>query len=239
MAKIVEVLCGEELRRVCRCVEDWGRFEKNTDFLRLDSLYAYRLFSWFGPYARFGLESTIFPGYIYFDSSQTVTDTASGKDWSPRDELRVSDSFFPLTLKGGGGLRFSTPPATWINAWALLGAGGRFTYTGGLFRLADLSDTPNRIEVEPVGDFHSYGIEATVVLQMTLTRWVVIDTEFDGFAPFDDFQSPTIRWDNNLGLRITSYVSINYGYRLEYIPELNENLQHDHRVQVRFSCKFF
>jgi hypothetical protein len=217
--------------------EDWERFEKTTDFLRFDGLYAYRLLKVLGPYVRFGLESTLFPGYLYFDEETQVT-TADGQSLAQQEEFRLSDPFAPLTLKGGAGLRFNTLPSPWFNLWALLGAGGRYTWTGDMYRDVNDSTTP-AYEVETLDSFYSYGLEATVVMQLTLTRWVIANTEVEAFAPFDDYEHPTLRWDNNLGLRITSFVSVNYIYRLKYEPELNEEFQHDHQVQLRFSYKFF
>lgn len=216
---------------------DWGYFEKNTDFVRFDTLYAYRLLETLGPYARFGLDTRLFPGFLYFDEGRSVvTDTGQRKE--AVDVFRISDPLYPLTLKPGAGLRFNTLPSPWINLWALLGVGGRFTYTGTTFKDADVASTED-FEVESVGSFQSYGLETTLVLNFSLTRWVIANTEFEGFVPFDDFKHPTLRWDSNLGLRITSFISVNYIYRMKYEPELNEELQHDHQVQLRFSYKFF
>jgi len=143
-----------------------------------------------------------------------------------------------LTLKGGLGLRLNTLPATWYSLWALVGIGGRFTFTGDMYKDADIDDT-DQFEVELVDSFRAYGLESSVVLQLALSRWVVASSEFEGFAPFDDLAKPTLLWDSNLGLRLTSFVSVNYGYRMVYQPEINEDFQHDHRVQLRFSYKFF
>jgi hypothetical protein len=225
---------------------DWGHYVKNTDFVRLDTLYAYRLLQIMGPYARFGLETTLFPGFLYFDDPRTVAPN-KGQGASGTKVFRISDPFLPLTLKPGAGLRFNTLPSPWINLWALVGVGGRFVSTGTTFKAADIPATDDEVkagdlspyEVEAVDSFRSYGIESTLVLNLSLTRWVIATTEFEGFVPFNDFTEPQLRWDNNLGLRITSFISVNYIYRLKYEPEFNEKYQHDHQVQLRFSYKFF
>ncbi len=226
--------------------EDWGRFEKNIDFLRLDGLYAYRLLKYMGPYARFGVETKLFPSFLYFDADRDVVVTDNGDETKGVPEFRISDSLFPMTLKGGSGLRFNTLPSPWVNLWALVGIGGRFTYTGTTFKDADVAQTDaekalgiNPYEVEQVGSFRSYGLESTLVLNLSLTRWIIANTEFEGFVPFDDATHPTLRWDSNLGVRLTSFISVNYIYRLKFEPELNEEFQHDHQVQLRFSYKFF
>lgn len=220
---------------------DWKHYVKNTDFLRLDTLYAYRLVEFLGPYARFGMETTLFPGFLYFDEPRTVVE-GEEKKASGTKVFRITDSFLPLTLKSGAGLRFNTLPSPWFNVWALVGVGSRFSFTGTTFKDADKDKeiTGNdNYEVEAVESFRSYGLESTLVFNLSLTRWVIASVEFDGLFPFEDFTRPTLRWDNNLGLRITSFISANYIYRLKYEPEFNKDLQHDHQVQLRFSYKFF
>jgi len=220
--------------------EDLGRFEKNIDFWRLDALYAYKLWPSLGPYVRAGVESTIFPGFLYFDSPRDVSwvkDGETRRTWSGRRQFQVTDSMFPMVLKGGTGLRFNTPPLSWLDLWALLGVGGRFTVTNHMFASADVSGT-DPYEVNRIHSFEDFGAESTVVARATLTRWVLLNTEFEVFAPFDDFLDPSFRWDNNLALRITSYVSISYIYRMKFEPSLNDALQHDHQALLRFSYKF-
>lgn len=220
--------------------EDWGRFEKNTDFLRLDALYAWRLKPVLGPYVRFGFESTLFPGFLYF-STPTTVQLPNGTLEEEKSEVRMSDPFLPLTLKSGTGLRFNTPPSPWLTLWALVGVGGRYTFTGHMLsQEADLSATPNVMELGSVDSFFSYGLESTVVLQVILSRWVVANTEFELFSPFGSMdRAPDMRLDNNVALRVTSFVSVNYMYRMKFEPDLHPGYQHDHQVQLRFSYRFF
>ena len=220
--------------------EDWGRFEKNIDFWRLDALYAFKLWPFLGPYVRAGVESTIFPGFLYFDSKRDVALVEGGvtrRTWMDRHQFQVTDPAFPMVLKGGTGLRFNTPPLPWLDFWALLGVGGRFTITRDMFTSIDDSGT-EPYEVKRIHSFENFGAESTIVARATITRWVLLNTELEVFAPFDDFLVPSFRWDNNLALRITSYVSISYIYRMKYEPSLDPGLQHDHQALLRFSYKF-
>jgi len=216
---------------------DWGRFQKTVDFLRLDLLYAYRLRPWMGPYIRAGLETTLFPGHMYF-SSPTDVRTPDGKIHADLDQFRVSPMLMPLTTKSGLGLRFNTLPSPWGSLWALTGVGGRYTFAESVFVDRDDKETPG-VEVGELGSFWSYGMEGSLVGQLILSRWVVANSEVEVFAPFDSLDRPTLRWDNNLSFRITSFISTNYIYRMKYEPTINDGLQHDHQVQLRFSYRFF
>lgn len=220
--------------------QDWGRFEKNIDFWRLDALYAFKMWPSLGPYVRAGVESTIFPGFLYFNEKRDVVWMEDGVErgsWAGRRQFQVTDPAFPMVLKGGTGLRFNTPPLSWLDLWALLGVGGRFTVTRDMFTSVDDSGT-DVYEVSKIHSFEDFGAESTIVARATLTRWVLLNTEFDIFFPFDDFIQPSFRWDNNLALRITSYVSVSYIYRMKYEPAINDALQHDHQALLRFSYKF-
>jgi opacity protein-like surface antigen len=216
---------------------DWGRFQKTVDFLRLDLLYAYRLRSWMGPYVRAGVETTLFPGHIYFSSP---TDVATPDGWihSGQKQFRISPMLMPLTTKSGLGLRFNTLPSPWGSLWALAGAGGRYTFADSVYVVRDRKETTH-LDVADLGSFWSYGVESSVVGQLILSRWVVANSEVEVFAPFDSLDRPTLRWDNNISFRITSFISTNYIYRMKFEPAINDGLQHDHQVQLRFSYRFF
>jgi hypothetical protein len=143
-----------------------------------------------------------------------------------------------MVVKGGPVLQSNTLPTPFVALWTLLGVGGRMTYTDRMFVPADDTHTPE-FEVDQVSAFRSVGAEATIVLRTSFSRWVIGNTEFEVFAPFDDLVKPTMRWDSNVSLRLTSFISLNYIYRLKYEPEITDAFQHDHQALLRFSYKLF
>lgn len=221
--------------------EDWKRFEKLKDDLRLEGVYAYRFFSLFGPYVGLGYETSVFPGFLYFDSQKTVA-MGTGEDTkilaSNVKEHRISDAFFPSTLKGGAGLRLNTPHSAVIDLTVQLGVGGRYTFTDDMLAEYDDSETDN-LEVRTVPSFGDVGIEAMVFLRANLARWLHLHTEFESFFPFDDFAAPTIRLDADIALRVTSFLSVDYTYRLEYEPDISPDVQQIHQVTLQFYYNFF
>lgn len=237
--------------------KDWGRLEKTGDVFRLNALYAYRLTQTFGPYVRSGVESTLFPGYIYFDGPTNVYELASDgsplRAWKNQDVFKTSRAFYPLTLKGGVGLRLNTPPLSWLNVWGLIGVGGRLEYSGNTYRdTSSGAKTPEPSKgesvqyVSKVYDETLYGMELSVVGQSNLGRFITLTSEFEYFNPFKEFDplnrnfgKPDVRFDTNIGLRLISYVSLNYMYRLIYAPKYSDLMQHDQRAMLRFSYTFF
>ena len=58
--------------------------------------------------------------------------------------------------------------------------------------------------------------------------------------PFNDPENPVIDWTNNIGLRLASFVSINYIVTMKYdINIQEEGAQWEHRVILRFSYTLF
>jgi hypothetical protein len=226
---------------------DGGRLEKTADDVQLYLLYSYKVTKRMGPYVRAGIRTTLFPGYVYFSRKQTVVEVdQSGKVlnvWRDRDRFQTSDSFFPMTLLGGVGLRMDTPPSTTFNAWALLGMGGRKKLAGGTLTSAPSPDGwVGRVKPTALRraiDEDQFGAELTIVAQGSLLRFFNYTAQFEYFPPYDDLYDPDLRLDTNLGLRLTSYVSLNYSYRMLRDPKYSEFLQHDHRATVRFSYTFF
>lgn len=220
---------------------DWKVFEKKTDIFRVDALYSYRLNPYLGPYARLGMETTIFPAISYFEPRTDVVQLRRGavvRTWPVRDEFYLAPNFFPLVLKGGTGLRLNTPSLPFLDFWALIGVGGRITFAKDTYVSIDNSTTP-AYEIEAVNSFGSPGLESTLVGRANLGRWVTLNTEFEVFLPFDRPESPALRWDATTSLRLTAWVSINYIYRMKWEPEIIEGLQQDHQALLRFSFKLF
>jgi hypothetical protein len=226
---------------------DGKRLEKTADDVQLYLLYSYKVTKRMGPYVRAGIRTTLFPGYVYFSKKQTVVEVDQSGNvlhtWKHRDRFQTSDPFFPMTLLGGVGLRMDTPPSTGFNAWALLGMGGRKKLAGGTLTSASSPDgwvgRVSPTALRRAIDEDQFGAELTIVAQGSLLRFFNYTAQFEYFPPFNNLDDPDLRLDTNLGLRLTSYVSLNYSYRMLRDPKYSEFLQHDHRATVRFSYTFF
>jgi hypothetical protein len=215
--------------------EDWGRFEKELDRLRLDGLYAYGVLPWLGPYARAGIDTPVFPSFLYFDAPRGVVDAERPeRALSAGSEFQTARAFAPLTLKEGVGLRAAAAWAHVVDLWALAGVGARHVFTRGLWSEADDPST-DALEVQRRDDPSDVGPEATLFLELTPARWLLLTTELEVFAPFDALDDPTLSLESEAALRLTSLFAITYGLRLRRVPAISERLQWTHEVLFRFS----
>ena len=219
--------------------EDWGRFEKELDRLRLDGLYAYGVLPWLGPYARAGIDTPVFPSFLYFNGPRSVvTEEAPGRVLGTGEEFQTAGAFAPLTLKEGAGLRVAAAWAHVLDLWALAGVGARHVFTRGLWSEADDPSTA-ALEVRRRGDPSDVGPEATLFLEITPARWLLLTTELEVFAPFDALGDPTLSLESEAALRLTSLFAVTYGLRLQRVPAVSDRLQWTHEVLFRFSYTVF
>jgi len=213
------------------------------------SIYIYQFVSWFGPYARVGVETAILPRQVVLDDGEALQDS-DGTLISGPDTVRFADAFAPTTLIQGVGGNFQAWRSREVELGLRLGVGARQQLTNGLkVRLptpgdpdaetADARDPPDRLV--PVADRFIEGVEATAIGSARITRYVTVTTEFDALYPFDQQQPVIFSWRNQIGLRLASFASVTYRLNLLRNPTLTlvDEVQTEHTVQLRFSITLF
>ncbi len=232
--------------------------QKTNDEIDMDVIYTYRLLPWLGPYVRFGLDTNLFPGWKTFDrmdpelekdvlfldsDGQQIarkTPPQAGVIW----QEQLADSFDPLELKEGIGVSFDLSPWQMLDFHLRLGFGARNYLVRSLFKAQDgVVDDAD----DPCHEFNCFqrvdssnllGLEATMILSARLTRWFMIDTELDTLLPFvgdGGGQNPVINWKNTLSLRLVSFASVAYVFRLDLDRQLTTELQFEQRILLRFT----
>jgi hypothetical protein len=212
-------------------------WQKDLDELRVDGLYVYRILPWLGPYVRAGLQTQIFPSYLNFDRDTTLVDAEDGEILGTgKRRFEVGPSFAPIEVKGGAGLSFLITTSHVLDAQIRVGFGARALFNRGLYLQRDVADTPE-VELLRKGDAYQYGAEATIVGSLRLTRWVIATTEFEFLEPFNDPGRPVFDWETTIGLRLVSFASLNYIFKLLADRERSDHLQTEHRVLLRFTWR--
>jgi ABC-type uncharacterized transport system auxiliary subunit len=215
------------------------RFQSDTDRLFLHSIYTYHLFSWFGPYARVGLETKLLPRHENFDMPREVVELdAAGAvvDTRTVDRVRLGGAFAPLQLKQGAGGNFRVLRTRVVELDLRVGFGARQTVANGLFVFED--GTPGQLV--PIANASIAGAEATILGLGRLTNSITISTELDGLAPFSD-DAVVFTWRNQATLRLASFLSLNYRFNVVRDPNLGIGgaARTEHDVQLRFSYVLF
>ena len=91
------------------------------------------------------------------------------------------------------------------------------------------------LNILKMSDAKQYGIEGTIVASLRITRWVVATTELELLEPVTDWKNPIVDWQSNVGLRLASFVSFNYIFKMLLDRDRSAYLQTEHRLVLRLS----
>ena len=207
---------------------DTKAFENERDRLFTHSIYTYILVPWFGPYARVRVDSALLPRH-----REVATQDAAG-DPVTRDVL-LRDTLAPLDLREGVGGNFRVLRRREVDLDLRLGLGARQFLARGL---REVDDGGAVFDVE---DDLVDGVDAAIVGQARLTRWVTLSTEMDGIFPFGELEKPRFTWRSQANLRLSSFASLAYRLNVTGDPNLglDDDIQTEHDVQLRFSVTIF
>lgn len=216
-------------------------FQKDQDEAKLDILYVYRVLPWLGPYLRGGARTALLPSYLYLSDATEVIEvnragTPFGTFGTREGRFRLSNPFAPVEVKGGAGLGVLALWSYILDANLRVGFGGRALFNRGLLSPVG-KDSDGRYRVFRRANAYQYGLEATLVASATLGRLILLTTEFDFLEPIQDPRHPSLTWENNVSLRLLSFVSLNYVFRMIYDIERLNRLQTEHRLLLRFTWK--
>lgn len=223
-------------------------FQNVTDRFYLHSIYTYNLLKWFGPYVRAGVETKLLPRYIDFDSPTDVVElNKRGESLGGVDEegnnkpsrlgvtrIKLGGTFSPIQLKEGAGGNFRLMRSRYGELDLRAGFGARQTFA------RDTLAYENGVLL-PVKENTLEGLEGTVVGLARITRSLTLSTEFEGFLPFSSDSDTLFTWRNQLSLRLSSFLSLNYRLNLTRDPNLGigDDVKSEHDIQLRFSYTLF
>lgn len=216
-------------------------FVSDVDELTLELLYMYAVTPWFGPYARTSMDTQILPGELLFDSPTVVSKLdEQGFEFdrtSAVESFTLAEPFAPIELGFGSGLRFDFKVGAWLKVAARVGVGGRHVFTRDLFVDGGSNSKSGTHIAQQVGDVTQFGPELSLVAELNLTRWVTFKLDTDLLTPFDELDQPIIDFRGSVGLRLTSFASINYTARIKEDRKLSPDTQFDNQVLLRFAYK--
>ncbi|NOZ00614.1 MAG: DUF3078 domain-containing protein [Deltaproteobacteria bacterium] len=223
-----------------------NEFIKSADQLTFESIYYYKIASvpWLGPFARFKLDTAIFPNSDVRESN-TNNWELNGKVIHSGKRFKLTSSGFPLTLKESAGL-FARPYSRPEIEWEFrVGAGAQEVFADGQYAISDDSSTPN-IEVALLHDYQQVGAEAGMSFngavydnKFTYKAW--IDVLFPLYRsdkqPGDDMnvaEAANIEIGTKLSFKLVSWASLDYDLRVVRQPQLLDDWQVSNLLMLTF-----
>ncbi|MFO0724385.1 MAG: hypothetical protein U1E65_11415 [Myxococcota bacterium] len=212
-------------------------FQKTNDRVKLDALYVYQLAPWIGPYIRARAETNIVPGEQAFtEPTEAILLKADGSssDLGPVKTVRLSPPVGLSQLREGVGLHVRAFKSLFGEMTFRAGLGARHRIARDLY---EPQDDPNTVpyEFHEITSTNLVGAEATVLGAARITRWVLLNLEFDTLVPFEGIDKTILDLEASLSLKLTSYVSVNYVLRLTQDASLHPDPSLQQDVRLRFS----
>ncbi len=219
-------------------------FQNSNDRLKLDALYVYPLEPWIGPYVRAGGETNLFAVNAQFESEQTFRAVAlDGRSvTTTADSFRLRPPVGLTRLKEGIGLHLRVFKSVLGEASLRAGAGARHSITNDLYALGSGEGTPadpspGVLDYVQLPSNNQVGIEASAAIALRLSRYVLINLDFDGLMPFDDPSALIADVEGSISLKLTSFASVNYVVRVRQDPALAPDPAIEQDIRLRLSVE--
>ena len=221
-------------------------FIKNTDALQFESIYLYHLTPWFGPFARFRLDTAMFPGtdirpgatnYKIRAQDGTITETCpptTDPNAPPctTTKLPLTDGFQPLTLKESLGV-FAQPYKTEPLAVEVrLGGGAQQILANNQYAVTDVADDPTNcpsaldptqrspipcVEISQLSDVIQAGLEANLELWGTVYEKKITYKAYAGvLIPFAHGDLPQSYFDQGGKDDVGELTNIDLGVNVSF-----------------------
>ena len=210
--------------------EGGDALRKSVDEIEARSTYIFRLSRRLGPYLRAVLNSKLFPADVFFDEAQVLTLLdADGQIIDTRrgiSEFTREPSFFPLELRQGIGINSEVYRSFPLNIDLRIGLGARQQIVSDSYEL----DGETATQLENVS---STGLEALLIMDAQLSRYVNLDSEFDILMPSSRTSAWEFTFENRVRTFLTPFINMDIVLDLERQKPLNE-LKSSQQVLLRF-----
>jgi ABC-type uncharacterized transport system auxiliary subunit len=220
-------------------------FLSDTDRLFFHTIYTYQLLSWFGPYARAGLETKLLLRHAAFETPQDVVvldeDGMPVRTLMGVSRVKLGSTFAPFQMREGTGANFRALRTRFAELDLRVGFGARQTIANGLYVFQEGETDADPDVIIPVVDSSIEGVEATIVGLGRITRFVTVSTELDSLVPLWGEDLAVVTWRNQVNIRLASFLSLNYRFNLSRDPNLGigDDVRTEHDLQLRFSWVLF
>ena len=209
------------------------KFVKSADSLDFKSTWLYHLESleWLGPYARFKLNTQLFPGYTVSTTAKAVVRTDRDGAIQPAEvaepltKVELTDPFEPLVLMESAGAFANPVTSKPFNLKAKVGVAVQEIVVGDGYVVSDDEDTP-ALELAQLDGSNQAGAELEVGVDGEVSAnvtWRAIATFFlplvsssdDGLTGLDGLNSDL---GAGLSVKLGKYASLEYVLSAKKIP---------------------
>ena len=208
-------------------------FRKSIDKVEFRATYIYRFSQLIGPYLRGVLNTKLFASDVRFDEPRMFAQLDAAGDtlatFLNATEITLSPSFYPLRLRQGLGINSQLIQSFPLNVDLRFGVGARQTYVSDSFELGGDGSSATRLRKAT-----STGLEALLITDARLGRFVDLNSEFDLLVPSRNIDFWVFSWENRWRIFLTSFINLDIVVDFER-EETRKRLESREQVLLRFS----
>ncbi len=207
-------------------------FFKSADFAEIVSTSIYRLESvpWFGPYARFRINTQLFASYVMkasdYEIKKTRLDGTSSTSKLPaQDRYDLASGFNPLVFAETVGAFANPIEQKWLTVKAKLGVGAQHVRSSNGFAVASDDTKAGKMEVKEIQEASQMGGEAEVALAGDVTEGVAWKAKANVFVPAystagkkTGLDAMTSDLSFALGIKLAKWLSLDYTVMARRVP---------------------
>ena len=237
----------------------FGNLTTNVDDYLLNSLFIWRLLSWFGPYANTQIRTTFLPRSLTREAGKSffshINPDSTIASFDSAKTFRLIPSFSPILIDFGAGLNADAINSSFLEAKVRAGFGGSYSHFSQQWVVLDTSAVKNRntpadstkfatsipiISEAPTSIFE-FGPQTSISGVLRLGSVITADGELNIIAPVAPKQRllrPDVDLLATISWRLSHWITIDYTYT--YLLKQPENLtaridESKHAVWLRFS----
>ncbi|MBD3289273.1 hypothetical protein GF337_10750 [candidate division KSB1 bacterium] len=219
--------------------KDQNTFRSFLDNIRIKNVYIYYFLPGIGAYGRLFAETNLFDTKYYYDDSEDVYfyDEDGRLDHVRRyiRHVTLSPAFSPLELKEGIGLNLRLIKSLRTNFNIRVGMGFRQNINRDLFNQDEMDDT--KLYRKPSA--YLKGPEASFIGNSRIFRNIMITSELDLLLPSNTNEEIVYDWENNINLRLSKNISIDYTLRIKKDKTVISYIQYENILLFRYSYLIF
>lgn len=210
---------------------------KSVDRAEVRATYIYRLSERIGPYLRGVVNTNVFPSDTRFKTPRDLIIVREDTTFTKLNvrEFTTAPSFSPITLREGIGINSQVIRSFGLNMDLRLGIGARQDLRSDFFEVTT-DQAMNTLATE-FGSTSSTGLEALVIMDSRLGRYISLDSEFDILMTSRDTGDWFFTWENRMRIALASFINLDIVANLER-EETLRRLQGREQILLRFS-RFF
>ena len=208
-------------------------FRKSIDNFEIRATYIYRISQRLGPYLRGVINTELFDKEVRFETPRDFTLKKANNELLRTvpaiTNITLQPAFSPFVMRQGIGINSQLFRSFPLNVDLRIGLGARQTYVNDSYVLND-----DQISATRLNNVSSTGLEALLILDARLAKFLNFDSEFDLLTPSRDLDTWVFKWENRLRIFLVKFINIDIVADFER-EETLKRLQARQQILLRFS----